>query len=75
MPSFLPETWKSIIALGQSYFGNLDRITGSIFVTALAAYLVYAYRQEKVPAVAVGGHTSTSSEPQCPSSARDRELR
>jgi cation:H+ antiporter len=41
-----------------SYFGNLDRITGSIFVTVLAAYLVYAYRQEKVPAVAVGGHTS-----------------
>jgi cation:H+ antiporter len=41
-----------------SYFGNLDRITGSIFVTLLAAYLVYAYRQEKMPAVAVGGHTS-----------------
>jgi cation:H+ antiporter len=41
-----------------SYATNLDRITGSIFVAFLAAYLAYAYRQEKVPAVEAGGHTS-----------------
>jgi cation:H+ antiporter len=41
-----------------SYFGNLDRITGSIFVVLLAAYLVYAYRQEKTPAAALDGHTA-----------------
>ncbi len=41
-----------------SYFGNLDRITGSIFVILLAAYLIYAYRQETVPAAAADGHTS-----------------
>jgi cation:H+ antiporter len=41
-----------------SYFGNLDRITGSIFVILLAGYLIYAYRQEKAPAAASEGHTS-----------------
>ncbi len=41
-----------------SYFGNLDRITGSIFVILLAAYLIYAYRQEKSPKAASDGHTA-----------------
>ena len=41
-----------------SYFASLDRIMGSIFVTVLATYIVYAYYQEKLPSVAVGGHTS-----------------
>ncbi|OYW52155.1 MAG: sodium:calcium antiporter [Hyphomicrobium sp. 32-62-53] len=41
-----------------SYFGNLDRITGSIFVILLAAYLIYAYRQEKSPTAASDGHTA-----------------
>jgi cation:H+ antiporter len=41
-----------------SYFGNLDRITGSIFVILLAAYLIYAYRQERSPMAASDGHTA-----------------
>jgi cation:H+ antiporter len=41
-----------------SYATNLDRITGSIFVVLLAGYLAYAYRQERLPAAAAGGHTS-----------------
>lgn len=36
----------------------LDRVTGVIFVGLLAAYIIYAYRQETQPVAAMDGHTS-----------------
>lgn len=41
-----------------SYAYMLDRITGVIFIALLAAYILYAYRQETLPAAASGSHTS-----------------
>ena len=57
-----------------SYFGNLDRITGSIFVILLAAYLIYAYRQETVPAAAADGHTSAFEKAEAFGELHDRVI-
>ncbi|MBY0224680.1 MAG: calcium/sodium antiporter [Hyphomicrobium sp.] len=42
--------------IGYTY--ALDRVSGTIFLGLLVAYIIYAYRQEKMPAAASDGHTS-----------------
>ncbi len=57
-----------------SYLGNLDRITGSIFVILLAAYLIYAYRQEKAPAASSDGYTAALEKAEAFGELHDRVI-
>lgn len=45
----------TVAFLGVGLFGSLDRPTGAVFLAALAAYLTYAWWQERG---GVGGHTA-----------------
>lgn len=57
-----------------SYFGDLDRLTGSVFLSLLVAYLIYAYRQEKSPAVAAAGHTAAFEKAEAFGELHDRAV-
>ena len=58
-----------------SYAYALDRVTGVIFISLLAAYILYAYRQETVPPVASDGHTSAFEKAEAYGELHDRPLR
>jgi cation:H+ antiporter len=58
-----------------SYSYALDRVTGMLFIGLLAAYILYAYRQETISSAASDGHTSAFEKAEAYSELHDRGLR